>query len=544
MGADALPGLKRMLYAKDNVLTEGLRQTTARLPRRFQLFTPPPPDRRRLAALACSAFHTQADALAPIVVERLASDPGLTNIHSFTALNSAIGTSPKGVQRPGWSDLTIWLNNYAPRDYLFVFCAESAATSVPLIIRELESATEPRRQRLALTLIQTFRVLGAFPQQFDFNQPNLELRTADLGSPEPWKNLGAQLLDLADNEEELVRAAAIFTLGVLHKAGFTIDGAEQKIGEAAKDDADLVRIWAARAIANLRVDIEGFLLRLADLVNDPAGEVRDAAWNALQFHLVAGDGRPRFDELQELLKHESGGVRFEAIRALGRCTAGPEDVIPILLNSIETGDHGNWYAARSAFHKLSEDHKRSCVAALSRALRHESPIMRARAAQTLAVVDKDNRTTQIFVVRTLASASILQHESPEVVRDAMIALCALDSRAGSDGVPVLLKHLSDKSNTVHKGYAAMALATLGKRQPETVLPVLTELLGDSDPDAVAGAVRGAEILGKDATPLLPRIEKLRSDPRQYNKRSISWAQGRESIASLADRTAPAIRAAK
>ncbi|GEM_PF-3850650 len=533
MGADALPGLRRMLHAKDNALTAGLRKATTKLPARFQLFSLPAEDRRLLAALACSTLHDQTEALAPIVIDRLASDAGLTNIHSFVALNSAVGASPRGIQRPGWSDLTIWLNSYAPRDYLSIFCAESASTSLPLMLEELSVSTGARHQRLALTVIQTFRVLGAFPQELDFNQPRLPFRTKDLGSPAQGRKLGPSLLALTTNETEHVRAAAIFALGALNGAGILIDGAKQRIVDAASDDADLVRIWAARAIANLPVETEGMLPLVADLVEDPAGEVSSAAWNAIQFHLRMSGGRPRFGELQELLKHNSGGVRFEALRALGHCTAGAEDVIPILLNHLESAKHGNWYSARSAFRKLAEDHKRACVNALSKALRHESPIMRTRAAQTLAVVDKDNRTVQIQVVRTLASPSILHHASPEVVRDAMIAFCALDDRAGSDGVPALLKHLSDKSNTTHRGYAAMALANLGQRTPDKALPVLTELLGDADPNAVAGAIRGAAILGKAATPLIPQIEKLRSDQRRFNWRSVAWKDGQEAIGVLA-----------
>ena len=543
MGANALPGLKRMLYAKDNALTEGLRKATGGLPPQFRLFASPARERRKLAALACSALHDQAEELAPIVILCLASDAGLTNSHSFVALNSAVGASPHGIRRPEWSDLTIWLNDFAPRDYLSIFCAESAATSLPLMLQELSASTEPRRQRLALTVIQTFRVLGAFPQEFDFNQPKLPFRTKDLGSPAQWRELAPSLLALASNEAEHVRAAAIFALGALNGAGILIDGAEQRIVEAASDDTDLVRIWAARAIANLPVDTEGLLPLVANLVNDPAGEVSSAAWNAIQFHLGISGGRPRFEELQELLKHNSGGVRFEAVRALGHCSAGPKEVIPILLDQIETGEHGHWYPARAAFRKLAEDHKPASVAALSKALRHESPIMRARAAQTLAVIDKDSRTTQIFVVRTLSSAAILHHKSPEVVRDAMIALCTLDSRAGSDGVPLLLKYLSDRATTVHKGYAAIALANLGQRQPGKVLPVLAELLGNSDPDAVAGAIRGAEILGKAATPLIPRIEKLRSDQRRFNWRSVAWKDGQEAIGVLAGGAIKTIRAA-
>ncbi len=544
MGADAIPALKRMLHAKDNALTDGLRKATGKLPAQFRLFATPAFDRQQLAALACSALHDQADELAPIVVERLAAAAGLTNIHNFTALNSAIGTSPPGVRRPGWSDLTVWLTGYAPRDYLSVFCAEAAKTTTPLIIQKLNSESGARRQRLALTLIQIFRVLGAFPQQSGSSQPDLPIRADLLDAADPWAKLGPQLLPLTNDKVDIVRAAAVFALGVLHGADVRIEGAETRIEQASKDDADLVRVWAARAIANMPVDAEGFLLRLADLVNDPATEVSEAAWNALQFQLAAGQGRPRFTELQHLLNHRSKGVQFEAIRALGHCTEGPDVVVPILLDKLEIGEHGNWYSARSAFRKLAQDHKKACVSALSKALRHESPIARARAAQTLAIIDKDSRTTQIFVVRTLSSAAILHHESPYVVRDAMIALCALDSRAGSDGVPLLLKHLSDNSNTVQKGYAAMALATLGMRQPENVLPVLAELLGDSDPDIVAGAIRGAEILGTAASPLLPRLTKLLTDQRQYNKRSVSWSDGKATLASLAAKALTTIRTAQ
>lgn len=543
MGANALPGLKRMLYAKDNALTEGLRKATGGLPPQFRLFASPARERQLLASLACSALHDQADALAPIVIERLATDAGLTNIHNFTALNSVIGNSAKGVRRPGGTPLYQWNTSFEPRDYLSVFCAESASVTLPVLLRAIETAPNERRQRLALSLIQVFRVLGAFPQQFYFNQPRLQFRTDHLGPADQWNDLGPNLLALADHEDEHVRAAVVFTLGVLHGAVIRIEGVAEKIEQATKDDADLVRIWAARAIANLPIETEGFLPRLADLVDDPAGDVSDAAWNAIQFHLLMGDGRPRFEELQALLKHSSGAVRFEAMRALGRCTAGPEDVIPILLNHLESAEHGNWYPARSAFHRLSKDHRVECVSALSKALRDKSAVMRARAAQTLAVIDKDNRSSQIFVIRTLASPTILHHKSPEVVRDAMIALCALDSRAGSDGVPVLLKYLSDRATTVHKGYAAIALANLGQRQPGKVLPVLAELLGNSDPDAVAGAIRGAEILGKAATPLIPRIEKLRSDQRRFNWRSVAWKDGQEAIGVLAGGAIKTIRAA-
>ena len=166
------------------------------------------------------------------------------------------------------------------------------------------------------------------------------------------------------------------------------------------------------------------------------------------------------------------------------------------------------------------------------------------AAQTLAIIDKKSRTTQIFVIRSLGDASVLYEEDPRVVREALAAFAALESGAANDGLPLLLRFIKLTKSDANKGWAAITLASVGYKKPETIIPALTELLSAGDPETVAGAITALGRLGKHATPLIPLLEKLLEDKRTFELRAISWKPGAETIKARAAMALSAIRRAE
>ncbi len=550
MNDKAIPAIDRMLGARDSAFKERLRTLTQPLPEGVQPFRFPAREQRQLAALACCALHEAPETVLPIVIKHLADDEGIEDWDSFVSRRQGhdapdaplIKNSPADWIRTGPGivstnrNLTSLLSSYGARDLLTVFCGDASSASLPAMLEAADSRSGKERRRLMIGITHTLRVLGAFPQDDDpRNQPRVILAPDWFGTEETCMALGQQLLAMASDGDDVVRASVVYALGVMLGCGIEIPKAAETLKAAAKDNAEVVRIRFAQAVANMPFETEGFLRLAADLANDRATEVQTAAVNAMQFHLMTSS--VRFEDLEPLFDHGNKVIRFEAVRALGQSREGPKTAIPALLAQLEQADGEAWYAARSAFRRLSRNHRKDCVSALTKACRHESPVARARAAQTLAVIDKDSRSTQIFVVRTVSNAEILNHADPRVVRDAIMALTALDSRAATDGVPVLLKFLSAPSRTRNKAYAAIALATLGAKTLEQVLPVLEELLNDANSDTVAGAVRAAEMLGPAAGPLLPRLKELGKDKRSYNRHEISWANGTESLAALARRAA-------
>ena len=552
MGEAAVPAISRMLAARDSGVKDWLRKLTQGLPGSMRLFPVPAEEERLLAALACCAYHQAPESILPTIVGRLADNEEIEGIesfasrrHGYSARNAPrVKTSPTDWIRTGPGvmstnrNLTPYLSSYRPRDFLAVFCADTAAASLPALLSAAGSETGAERRRLMITVAQTLRVMGAMPQTSGerWNDGRVIIDPSWFGNTEQQQSLGRQLFSFADDEDEIVRACSIYALGVLFGSGIQIPEARETLMTAAKDGANIVRIRFAQAVANMPFETDGFLRLATRLTLDPASEVRNAAITALQFHLL--QSRIRFEDLGPLLSHESHVIRFEAVRAIGQCPEGQEVAIPALLEQMQQAPEEYWLAVRSGFQRLSENHKKECAAALTKAIRDRSPQVRVLAAHSLATIDGDTRSTQIFIVHAMEKAEILQHGNPQIVRHALAAMGDLGARAAAEGVPALTRYIHNRTAPTHLGFAVIALARLGKDRPDKILPAIAELLNDPDPNTVAGAIRACQIIGpRHAAPLSPKLRKLRSDKRRYDAQAISWGSGRKPLRELAAKTA-------
>lgn len=549
MGEAAVPAIERMLNAQDSALKDRLRSLTKSLPKGLQLFPVPADEERRLAALAFCAFYNRPESFLPVAIEHFASDEGIEGLDSF--VSGRHGYSARSAPRikgssedwiktgPGIMstnrNLTLFLAGYKPRDFLTIFCADASTLSLPALLDAASEESGNRRRRLTISFAHTFRALGTFPQPqaHPWNDVRVILNPRWLGTQAEQVSLGGRLLAFTSDEDEIVRASAIYALGVMLGCGAEIPEAKKEFAAAAKDEANIVRTRFAQAVANMPFETDGFLHLASGLTTDPAADVRNAVESAMQFHLMKS--RIRFEDLKPLLTHENNVIRFEAVRGLGNCPEGPEITIPALLEQSEKASGNDWNAILSAFRHLSEDHKQECISALTGAIRHDSLPVRVLAARCLAAIDWESRSTQIFVVHAIGKPEVLYNENPQIVRHALLALSMLGPRAAAEGIPVLTKFLTNRTMKDNRGLGIVALAKLGKNEPEKIIPVIAELLSDSDSNAVAGAILSCEILGSAANRLLPELKQLRADKRDYDAHSISSARERKPIRDLASK---------
>lgn len=94
---------------------------------------------------------------------------------------------------------------------------------------------------------------------------------------------------------------------------------------------------------------------------------------------------------------------------MDRCAGDPKAVFPKLLAAPNDDD---WRAAQCGFRKLAKKHQKECLSTFRLAVRDADPAIRVRAAQTMPMIDKKDRTSQFFIIRALGDANILCHENP------------------------------------------------------------------------------------------------------------------------------------
>lgn len=528
IGADAIPAIERMFHTENSPGGSTWQKAASKLPTWLGGAGVDDDERQQLAAMACCAIADSQKELVPVVIERIASNSEIKIMLSFAVQS---GAHLGGIQGSSDYNPANWLKqgSYRLCDYLAVYCALAGEEALLPLAQQSTTESGPRQARLLLTFSQALHILGAYPQNNNWFTDGLPWTPLPFTRRAEWKSFATGCLPLASHEDADVRSAAIYALAVLDGAGIQVEGARAAILKCADDPNAATRAWFVRAAGNLATPDEhtlpafpGLNVNLEELdVLEPLLSSNDLD----RLKSLRGSGRPALSDAQDLLRHAMKSVRLEALHALGKSGAEAKTLIPLLLEPFVGGDEDEWRAARSSFRLLARTSETEVMAALRQTVRHEDPAVRARAGQTLAIINKKDRTSQILVIRALGDANVLYHNDPKVVRTALSAFAALGTGAANDALPSLLRFMSLGESEANKGCGALALASVGRSKPNDVIPALTKALSSAETQTVAGAITALGRMGKDATPQIPTLKAFLKDERTFDLNALSWKQG-------------------
>lgn len=211
---------------------------------------------------------------------------------------------------------------------------------------------------------------------------------------------------------------------------------------------------------------------LVELLDEPAGVPEEAAriWSLKALALfgpLAEESTPR---LIEILRDDcaTDHARLGALEALGRIGPSRAEVLPAIIATLEgrdpQRDERGWSpelerrVAAAEILELFGGHAAPAVPALIRATRHESPLLRRAAANTLGLVGPAAEPAASELV------DLVLFDEHEEVRD--LAARAL-ARIGDGGEQALVRLLADPEAAVRER-AAGALRHLTFAAPETI----------------------------------------------------------------------------
>lgn len=270
---------------------------------------------------------------------------------------------------------------------------------------------------------------------------------------------------------------------------------------------------------------------LADALSDQNPSIQYAASCGL-----GSMGEPARATLIRALKHENSSVRRKAAEGLGNLRSSSEQLVPLLIESMQDADRSVRDAASTAVAKLGRGNKHGLNALLARlksdpekdnlayslsqygpeavpglieALRADDWQTRMVAARALGTM-KSKPASAIPVIVELLHGAPFDYSTLEAVgrfgpktlplfTQAMKSESSNQRRAaahglqevGPEAVPLLLEALADHDAYV-RGDAAMSLSRVAKPVPKEAVPLLVQSLKDSSSRySAAGALANA-----------------------------------------------------
>ena len=347
--------------------------------------------------------------------------------------------------------------------------------------------------------------------------------------PTAWDETFPALVKLLNNDPEpLVRRSAAFALGSLGRQAWPADEAgagavSSALDKALGDGEASVRQNAAWALGRIgpkngQAVVPSLCKTLADadaqvrretaaalgefgqsarmavpglltcFQKDTDTDVRKSALNAL-VNSVGPDDRGVASGLRSALRDPDPEVVRGAALALANI-GGPEAqaAVPALCESLQDKEASTRRLAAAALAHLGTDASPS-VASLTAALADHDPVVRRNAAVALGRIGaKPSKQRR-------RSARMLESQEPEEIRTYVAEALSHISPAVMPVVPTLLRVIKADSNWSVRQRAVWAVARLDNPIEAGIVPALTPILSETDPDTRLVRYDSAVILG-------------------------------------------------
>ena len=302
------------------------------------------------------------------------------------------------------------------------------------------------------------------------------------------------LTSVLDDPLPLLRHSAI---GALRKYGTGAQSAIPKLETLLKDPEPIVSVSAARAIAEIEIELghtDHAKMLIPVLVAGLKSERSDVATDAVQGLVYIG--APSVPAIKEIIDAKNSVATLNACDALAGIGAGSAEAVESLIAAAKSSDSKLRWHAISALGDIGQPAK-AAIPTIVAALSDADTQVRFNAGHALqqfgesavpALVDAlKNEKAQPYVLPVIAAigpaakgavtplSAMIQAKDTSLQREAIIALAAI-GEASKSTVPALIKAVDD---TKYASRPAAAFA-LGKIKAKEAVPSLKNGLNQTD----------------------------------------------------------------
>jgi HEAT repeat protein len=270
---------------------------------------------------------------------------------------------------------------------------------------------------------------------------------------------------------------------------------------------------AAAALGRVPTDDEAVIEALRDVLGDADELVRLRAAAAL-YHAdsVSGPDRKAVAVLVDFLQGPDPDLRCEAVDVFRGHWAGPEEVIPALLEARDDEKLAVREAALRTLEAIAPGERRG--APWAAVLRDGTLPLRRQAACALGKLAPGDEASIAALIEAL------RDPDPALRAIAAASLGCVGPAAEKAAEP--LAHLLKDDDPGPRKAAAVAQARVAPRRPET-RAALAHSLGDRDPDVRRAAAKALGRIGPEAAEAADDLRALAHDDSPRVRAAASWA---------------------
>lgn len=347
--------------------------------------------------------------------------------------------------------------------------------------------------------------------------------------------VGSLRKTLGDKDPE-VRYAAATALGQIGPA------ARESVPElvtALKDEDTAVRSSAATALGKMKEEAKGAVPALLDALEDRAPSVRWSASDALD--AIRPSPEVVLDALGRLLEDKDHFVRLSAVRALGNMGSAARNHA-VRVRALLGTDNGDLrLACAIALVAMGENDKR-VIHVLCRSLSISKHVHAARAALAKTGPAAIPHLVEALeghdlIIRIEVAAIMGERRPPPQQAIAALSRCLLDEHPvlrttaartlgcigppAKDALPRLRKMMVDEGEST-RVFVAWSLWRISG-DGEKAIPVLTKALQSEDTDMRRETVRMLSLMGPEARPMLGALREAMKDTSPSVRRMAAEA---------------------
>jgi HEAT repeat protein/beta-lactamase regulating signal transducer with metallopeptidase domain len=267
------------------------------------------------------------------------------------------------------------------------------------------------------------------------------------------------------------------------------------------DEDKWVRAGSAAALGALGPEATSSVSALTQMLHDEAPSVRTKA--AVAIGKIGGEAADVVPELIKLLKADDWRLRKEAGIALETFGPASKGAVPTLMEVLKEDDRNDW--ARKTLVAIGPEAKEAVPELIE--------MLRDKAGHPYHVTQQPAEILGSIGPAAIPPLLEMLNDPDRSVRIAAAQALEMAGPAAREALPTLVKLLRNQDSSVELtrdqgvGYYAKALGRIGP----PALPVLSEMLRDTDPRIRGWAALGLQAMGPDAKPAIPALTSALDD---------------------------------